>query len=261
MSETTDLLKAHVKGYSRKDGVYVRPHDRAGMPSMTTASKPVGPVHYHPRRGENGEKVIVKTPTMQSLPSTWHNPRAVATFVPDGDAPASINNIPLTKWRDHPQTNMGGDFCDGINEDLEEPDFLLPPGKKAGSGVVIEEPDGRVWVIAPTNAYGGYETTFPKGTAEPDLSLQGNALKECFEEAGLQVEITGFIGDFARTTSVARMYSARRVGGTPIAASWESQGVMLVPRDKLRDMLNMWSDQAVVDAIAGETDPSKVAAE
>lgn len=245
------LLKAHVKGYSKKDGTYVKPHERKGEPAGPAA------IHHHPRVGDKGEPVVIHHPTHASAPSTWHNPDAVATFVPDGDVPLGLNGVPFRAWRDHPRTTEGWDYVDGINEDLEEPPFDLPAGKKAASGVVIEEPDGRLWLIAPTNQFGGYHASFPKGTAEPGLSLQGGALKEAFEETGLQVEITGFLGDFERTTSKARLYTARRVGGTPTACGWESQAVHLVPKSKLYGLLNMWSDHAVAEAIGAGPAPKQ----
>ncbi|MDH6232992.1 ADP-ribose pyrophosphatase YjhB (NUDIX family) [Mesorhizobium soli] len=227
-----------------------KPHERDGGPGPASA-----PIYHHPRLGEKGEQVHVKNPSQASAPSTWHNPDAVATFVPDGDAPLSLHGVPFLAWRDHPRTNEGWGHVDGVNEDLHEPPFHPPRGKKAASGVVVEEPDGRVWLIAPTNQFGGYKASFPKGTAEPALSLQANAIKECFEEAGLQVEITGFVGDFARTTSVARLYRGRRVGGTPTAMGWESQAVHLVPKGHLYEYLNMWSDHKVAEIIGAGPSP------
>ncbi len=262
------LLKARVKGYSKKDGTYVKPHDRKDAPAAakpTKAAQVRKPtetdevLHYHPRAGENGDKVVVNKPSHPSAPSTWHNPNAVATFVPNGDVPASLNGVALTAWKDHPQTNEGWDYCEGVMDDLYEPAFHLPPGKKAASGVVIEEPDGRVWLIHPTNQFGGYQASFPKGTAELELSLQANACKEAFEECGLKIQITGFIGDFHRTTSVARMYRAKRVGGTPTAMGWESQGVSLVPKGLLYDHLNMWSDHGIAETVGAGPAPEKQA--
>lgn len=247
------LLKAHVRGHSKKNGTYVKPHFRDTGPSRAAAKVEM---HYHPSVGENGQPVVIKKPSVPSAPSTWHNPDAVATFVPGGDSPLSINGVALKRWKDHPRTSGGWDYVDGINHDLDEPPFDLPKGKKAAAGVIIEEPDGRVWVIHPTNAFGGYKSTFPKGTAEPELSLQGNALKECFEESGLKVEIVGFLGDYERTTSKARMYLARRVGGLPTDCGWETQGVSLVPRGKLYDHLNMWSDHSIAEAIGAGPAPA-----
>ncbi len=249
------LVKGHVKGYSKKDGTYVKPHER--QDDRAPAAAEAKPVHHHPRLGEKGEPVEIKHPSHASAPSTWHNPDAVATFVPDGDVPLSINGIPLRAWKDHPRTAEGWDYVDGVNDDLEEPPFDLPPGKKAASGVVIEEPDGRVWLIHPTNQFGGYEASFPKGTAEPELSLQANAIKETFEEAGLKVEITGFLGDYERTTSKARIYRAKRVGGDPTRCGWETQAVSLVPKGKLYDLLNMWSDHGIAEEIGAGPAPKQ----
>ena len=244
-----DLAKAHVKGHVR-DGHYVQPYDRGG------SSAPPGAVH-HPHKDHKGQPVLIKTPHHPSAPSTWDSPDAVATFVPHGDVPASLNGVPLRVWRDAPSTSAGWDYVDGIMDDLDEPPLVSKPGKSFGAGVIIEEPDGRVWVCAPTNQFGGYKATFPKGTAEPELSLQANAIKEAFEETGLKIAITGFIGDFDRTTSVARMYRAKRVGGTPIAMGWESQAVHLAPRDHLYDLLNGWADHPVAEAIGAGPAPKK----
>jgi 8-oxo-dGTP pyrophosphatase MutT (NUDIX family) len=246
----SDLTKAHIKGYSKKDGTYVRPHERAGEPSHPNAI-------HHPNSDDEGDQVMIHEPHHSSAPSTWHNPDAVATFVPGGDIPRSINGVALREWKDHPTTAEGWDYVEGVNEELEEPAFILAPGKKASAGVVIEESDGRVWLTAPTNQFGGYRASFPKGTAEPDLSLQATAIKECFEETGLKVEIVGFLGDYERTTSVARMYRARRVGGDPTSMGWESQAVHLVPKGILYEHLNMDPDHNIAEHIGAGPAPTK----
>lgn len=247
--DTGDMAKSHIKGYTKKDGTYVKPHERAGEAHHV-------PVH-HPKTNDYGKPVLIKKPTKPSAASTWHSPDAVATFVPNGDVPLSINGIPVKRWRDYPKTVEGWEYEDGINHDLEEPPFKLPKGKKASAGVVIEESDGRVWIAHPSNAFGGYEASFFKGTVEPGQSLQGAALKEALEESGLKIEITGFIGDFERTTSVARVYRARRVGGSPVDCGWETQGVSLVPKGMLYDHLNMWSDHGIAEAIGAGPAPQK----
>jgi ADP-ribose pyrophosphatase YjhB (NUDIX family) len=243
-----DLAKAHVKGHMRGEH-YVRPYDRNGHEPL--------PPHHHPKLGEKGEAVLVKAPHHPSAESTWDNPDAVATFVPGGDVPRELNGVPFRRWRDAPTTAEGWDYCDGIAEDLEEPAFHVAPGKSVGAGVVVEEPDGRVWLCAPTNAFGGYHATLPKGTAEKGLSLQANAIKEAFEETGLRVRITGFIGDFDRTTSKARMYRAVRVGGDPTDSGWETQAVHLCPKGNLYELLNGWADHPVAEAVGAGPAPKK----
>lgn len=241
------LLKAHIKGYTRA-GVYVRPHERGGP-----AGHP--PAHDHPKMHDDGKPIEISYPHHPSAPSTWHNGDAVATFVPDGDAPPSINGVRLHRWRDHPTTVDGWDYDPGVNDDLAEPAVEMKPGKSIGAGVIIEEPDGRVWLTAPTNAFGGYHATFPKGTAEKGLSLQACAIKEAFEETGLRIRITGFLGDFERSTSVARMYRAVRVGGTPVEAGWESQAVHLVPKSLLYEHLNGRADHPIAEMVGAGPAP------
>ena len=245
------VLKSHVKGHVR-GGHYVGPYERKDGPGAAPKHPNAAP---HPRRDHKGDLVTVNEPSRPSAPSTWEHPDAVATFVPHGHAPEQLHGVPLEPWHDAPTTDDGWDYVDGVNDDLAEPPFVVTPGKVVGAGVIIEEPDGRVWVCAPTNGFGGYRATFPKGTAEHGLSLQANACKEAFEETGLKVRITGFIGDFERTTSKARMYRAVRVGGTPTAMGWESQAVHLIPKDRLYDHLNGWADHPVAEAIGAGPAP------
>jgi len=241
-----DLLKSHVKGHMRSDGVYIRPYER-GAPALPRSI-------HHPRLGEKGELVLIQAPHHASLPSTWASPDAVATFTPGGDAPLAIGGVPLRAWKDHPTTAEGWNYDDGVNHDLHETALRVPLGKKPSSGVIIEEADGRVWLTAPTNSFGGYDATFPKGSAEPGLSLQANAIKEAWEESGLRVEIIGLVGDFERTTSVARMYRARRIGGSPVDAGWEAQAVVLCPKGHLYEHLNGLADHPIAEVIgAGPT--------
>lgn len=269
MNRRVVLLKAYVKGYTRKDGTYVRPYTTKtpsakgkagpGQKSLLSSDGKPAPEPLpasavpHPVADENGEEVMIHYPSKPTAPETWNDPQEVATFVPGSPVPAELNGVAFAPWEDHPVTEDGWDYIDGVDDDLDEPPLNVPAGKKISSGVVIEEPDGRVWLTAPTNAFGGYKASFPKGTAEPELSLQANAIKEVFEETGLQVKIVGFLGDYTRTTSVARMYRAVRVGGTPSAMGWESQAVHLAPKDKLYDLLNMSSDHGIAQEIgAGE---------
>ncbi|EDY2030008.1 NUDIX hydrolase [Salmonella enterica] len=230
----------------RKDGVYVKPHQTKTQKEAPEATKPAS--HYHAQPNEQGKRVKVQKPTLASAPSTWNNAEAIATFTPQGDHPRRIGKVPFTGWTAQPKTKAGWNYVPGINWHLDEKPLVVAPGKHPGAGVIIEEDDGRVWLVTPTNSYGGYRNTFPKGTCEEGLSYQANAIKEAWEEAGLHVEITGILGDFERTTSTARMYTARRLGGNPVDMGWESQAVRLVPKNRLLELLNMEPDQDVLKA-------------
>lgn len=228
----------------RKDGAWVKPHQTKTQKKIA----PPKPVAKHAKLDDKGKTVAVHKPSFPSHPRTWHAPEAVATFTPEGDHPRQIGGVALKKWEDNPQTNAGWNYVEGLNYDLKEQPLHVPPGKHPAAGVIIEEDDGRVWLVAPTNGFGGYHNSFPKGTCEQGLSIQANAIKEAWEESGLKVEITGVLGDFERTTSVARMYVAKRTGGNPVDMGWESQAVRLVPKDKLMDLLNMAPDKVIIDA-------------
>lgn len=207
----------------------------------------------HPAVDDYGKPVWVNYPSKASPSVVWNDPEATATFTPGSPAPDVIQGIPTKLAYKPPQTAAEWAKVPGQNPSVEAmlPELTAPKGQAIGAGVIVQEEDGRVWIVSPTNGYGGYRQTFPKGTYEEDVpSLQANAIKEAFEESGLQVEITGVLGDFQRTTSVARMYLAKRVGGSPARMGWESQAVRLAPIETLRQWLNRGDvDHPIVDAL------------
>lgn len=293
------FLKAHVKGYTRKDGVFVKDHDtkaaaaaavappkvtskkawpgwdkdiKTAKQAATPAKKPKAappPIKapqlgqgslfggspsgmkpsypnavLHPRLDDDGKPFKINEPNTPTAPETWQDGAAIALWTPDSETPAELHGVAFAPWTDHPQTETGWDYVDGQMDDLDEPAMELH-GKDPAAGVIVEEPDGRVWVVRPSNGFAGYRATFPKGHADEGMSLQATAIKEAFEESGLQVAITGFIGDVERTQTVTRYYRARRVGGTPAAMGWETQGVALVPREQLHSYVNRPVDRTV----------------
>lgn len=219
--------------------------------------KPPSSAVPHPHRDNHGDEVLVHYPTKPSPEIVWDDPESTATFVPGGMAPPALNGIDMVDSFPAPKDAEGWLNVPGQNPDVEAgfPDLTAPKGKSIGAGVIIQEPDGRVWIVSPTNRFGGYHQTFPKGTYEDDIaSLQANAIKEAYEESGLQVEITGVLGDFQRTTSMARFYLAKRIGGSPANMGWESQAVRLAPVSHLRDWLNRDNiDHPIVEAFEAYT--------
>ncbi|MDQ7747390.1 NUDIX hydrolase [Hydrogenophaga pseudoflava] len=206
---------------------------------------------FHPRKNDDGQLVELRSPSKPTALASWDDPEQIATVVPDGPMPESLNGIALATWTDAP-TDIAAwaKLATLQTEDFSEPPMTTAPGKRAASGVVILESDDRVWVVSPSNQYGGYVNTFPKGKLDAGMSLRANALKEGFEESGLQVVLTGFLCDSVRSTSVTRYYTARRVGGHPGDMCWESQAVQLVPRNLLSKFVTHPNDQSVLQALA-----------
>lgn len=196
---------------------------------------------YHPALNNHGLPVALKNPSMPSPLSAWRQATEAATVVPGGALPPELNGVALCAWTDVPTSTAAWNAVDGQCA-FDEPPFLPPPGKAPAAGVVILESDGRVWLVAPSNAFGGYAATFPKGRIEDDVNPQATAIREAYEESGLKVEITGFLADSSRTQSYTRYYLARRTGGDPASMGWESQAVHLVPRALLADFLTHAND-------------------
>ena len=283
------FVKSQNPGYTRKDGVHVDPFSDKRVVKVVQAkwsatggtitapqygfpkAKPAWPsgvstysqsslfapktpfvipasAKQHPKLKEDGKKHLIYYPSKPTGAETWTDPAAVATFVPGGSAPDELHGVAFAPWDDVP-ADEDWDFVVGQNHDLVEPAFPSVKGKNPASGVIITEPDGRVWIVAPTNRFSNVINTFPKGGREDGLSLQANAIKECFEESGLKVEIDGYAGDVERSTTVARYYHAHRVGGSPVDCGWESQAVRLVPVTDLHEFLNLATDREVLSWI------------
>lgn len=200
----------------------------------------------HPRPDHRGLPVHLSRPHAPTSIEAWVDPSSLATTVPEGPRPEVLNGLPLKPWQDAPRTLVAWAKVAGQGAFTEPP----PPSRHLTAGVVILEPEGRVWTVSPSNAFGGYVNTFPKGHPDPGLSLRATAIKEAFEETGLKVALTGWLVDVTRTTSLARYYLARRLGGDPAAMGWESQAVHLVPMALLPSHLTHPKDQPILAALA-----------
>jgi ADP-ribose pyrophosphatase YjhB (NUDIX family) len=209
---------------------------------------------YHPRPNDQGDPIVLRQPHQPTALAAWEQPYVLATVTPDAPMPAAVAGLAIAAWQAAPTSNEGWKQL-AATMAFEEPPAMAVAGLLPASGVIVVEPDGRVWVVSPSNRYGGYSNTFPKGKNElaQALCLSANALKEVFEEAGLQVELTGFLCDSVRSTSVTRYYLARRLGGNPAGMCWESQAVHLVPAAQLAAFVSHQSDQAIVVALQNAT--------
>lgn len=192
---------------------------------------------FHPKPNERGLPEPLHAPTPPTPMASWLEPQAVATVIPEGPLPPALNGIPFVPWRDAPGDDAGWAEVSGQGAPFDEPPFVPAPNRKVAAGALIVEEDGRVWVVHPSNGFGGYAATFPKGTLDPGVPLRATAVREAYEESGLRVVLTGFVMDLTRSRSRTRYYLARRVGGSPADMGWESQAVSLAPRARLAELL------------------------
>lgn len=274
------FLKSHVKGHFR-DGKWVKDYDNKvvkGPPSKSLSVKHPGafpgesgysggyvggfkskpklpPEGFHPKVGDKGEDVPIYKLSQATPLDAFSDPSQIATVLPGGETPKELNGVVFAPWHDVPRSLHDWAEVEGQNVDDEPEMPEVPDHVKIGAGVIVQEPDGRFWVIHPTNQFGGYKGSFPKGTVEDGLPMQASAIKEAYEESGLKVELLGHFMDVKRTTSVARYYRARRIGGTPADAGWESQAVSLVPASKLYEALNMAPDHKLAEALGAGPAP------
>lgn len=195
---------------------------------------------FHPCPDDTGVAVTIHRPSLPTPLASWDDAALHATVIPGGVMPPLLNGlVPARCALSLPS----------FEEAVPEPEFVLPPGLKAAAGAVVVEDDGRVWLVSPTNGFGGYAATFPKGRVDPGASLQHTAVREVFEESGLAVRLEAFLADVRRTQTYTRYYVARRVGGCPSAMGWETQAVHLVPAARLGEIAAHPNDAAVIRAL------------
>jgi len=191
--------------------------------------KPQG--HVHPKRDDGGQPVLIRAPSPPTGPRAWKTAQQIAPGLPGGKLPASLHRVRLQPWENAPTTSAGWEALAG-ESDIPEPAFKVPKGLAPAAGVVVKESDGRIWMICPTNQFGGCEVTFPKGRLD-SKSLQSTALCEAYEESGLRVRLLRHLVDVRRSQTYTRYYLAERLGGSPADMGWETQCVMLVPASEL----------------------------
>ena len=209
-------------------------------------------MNYRPKFDDHGRKVTIVSPSNPSPLSNWAEAGQVATVTPGGEMPNIVNGLVIARWQDVPTDTEDWESL-AARHPIDEPPFFPTAHKKHAAGVVVEESDGRVWLVSPTNRYGGYANTFPKGTCDVGMSRQATAIKEAFEESGLKVELTGYLADSDRSLSFTRYYRARRVGGNPADMGWESQAVHLVPKNRLVKFLTHHNDLPLLDVLLAAT--------
>jgi ADP-ribose pyrophosphatase YjhB (NUDIX family) len=220
----------------------------------------------------------VATPAQPATgsPSPLHRGANVITGVP-AQAPMALPTVPHKEeieWstgKPEPGTLHGVDFAPAPHhfwehvkdKDIGEPAPTRPINR---AGVMVQEPDGRIWIVRPTNEFGDRKHTLPGGGVETGLTHQQNALKEVWEETGLQVEITGHLGDFrdSNNGNNGRLYIGRRIGGAPWDAkiephiidrktgkpSAESSEVLLVTPERAGKLLHRSDDLAQLMTVA-----------
>lgn len=142
---------------------------------------------------------------------------------------------------------------------IDEPE-LPPTAEHYKAGVVIQEPDGRVWLINPKDGFGGYAFTWPKGRHdmhEGGEPLWATAVREAYEETGLAVRLQEHLADLPNEDgNITRYYLAERLAGGPefVGTPDEIGSIVLVDAAAAGEYLHRNGapdprDNAVVDAL------------
>lgn len=141
-------------------------------------------------------------------------------------------------------SRVGADpALDGHDDSSPRPwSATVPPGKKVAYGGVVFDPEGRVLLREPRNHFDGYVWTFPKGRPDPGESPEATALRETFEETGVQATIDRAIpGEFPGGTTINRYFlmSAPLESGAVPDNDPETQAIRWVAPAEAMRMIGM----------------------
>jgi 8-oxo-dGTP pyrophosphatase MutT (NUDIX family)/uncharacterized NAD(P)/FAD-binding protein YdhS len=218
------------------------------------------PLHaWHPALPEG--EFAIHVPTTPSPPALWPRKDISLTFVPGAPAPAELNGIPMRSAT--PPTDARAWLADSKEDiaiDTPYP-FGFASNGRPTAGVVIFEgwPVPRLWLVVPSNGYGG-RVTLPQGGADDGELLPVTALRELFEETGMRARLRSVVGDFgleydptppelrAPTSNDTRFFEGDRIGGSVRDAGWETQALILATYEDALWLLERPRDRAIVRA-------------
>lgn len=89
-----------------------------------------------------------------------------------------------------------------------DPDAPAPTSRKTSASVFVQDEQGRVLVLQRTD---NHLWTIPTGAVKKGESVGAAAVRECREETGLQVEVTGLVGVFSTPDHVIAYWHGDRL--------------------------------------------------
>lgn len=144
------------------------------------------------------------------------------------------------KWSALPM--MDGKFHDA---DLHTPELFGPRQDDAAYGAVVFDDQGRVLLRRPTNEFGGYAWTWPKGKQETGDHPIDTAVREVAEETGYTIETVGLLrGGFSSGSSTSHFFVARAVHHDPKTMHWETEAVEWLSPEEAVERIKLSSNTA-----------------
>jgi ADP-ribose pyrophosphatase YjhB (NUDIX family) len=119
---------------------------------------------------------------------------------------------------------------------------------KVASGVVVEQ-EGKVLLVRRRLEPHRGEWSLPAGFVDAGEAPDWTAVRECLEETGLEVEVTGLLDvisgrEHPRGADIVIVYAARWVGGTPDPSDDVDQVAFFAP-DELPQLAFRATEQAI----------------
>jgi 8-oxo-dGTP pyrophosphatase MutT (NUDIX family) len=145
-------------------------------------------------------------------------------------------------------SNVQPNFKSFRDKEIYEPEVI-----PQSSGIIVQEPDGRIWIRRVANDFEGFIYSLAKGQLERGLSIQQNAIKETFEELGLLCDIKRWLTDFYGRYTISRFYLGKRIGGHPSDILGhriqETDYIVLTDLKTAKELCNMERDKEILNLL------------
>jgi ADP-ribose pyrophosphatase YjhB (NUDIX family) len=170
----------------------------------------------------------------------------IAVFDRNTPVPAGLHGVDFEPWQ-APETLEGWRTMEGQYVEIDAAySYHSRADKNNAVATVLFEQDGRFWVIARKGTQGREEYSLPEGLVEDGLPQQASAIKHANEALGLRAHLLDVAGDYDNEGSRARVYIARRTGGTIAQRLAEGEKLLLVPFAKASELLIDARDQQIL---------------
>lgn len=122
----------------------------------------------------------------------------------------------------------------------QECGFILYINPKVAAGALIEDEGRVVLVRRGIEPRAGY-WALPSGFAECGETIEETAIRECWEETGLRIELDDLLGVYSVNSNfygylILVLYSAHVVGGELVAGDDASEACLFAPAELPSDM-------------------------
>ncbi|HJZ87545.1 MAG TPA: NUDIX hydrolase [Polyangia bacterium] len=124
---------------------------------------------------------------------------------------------------------------------------IAPAGKWISAGGVVFDQKGRIALVRQWDRSSRLRWTLPKGRLDPGETLTAAALREVYEEAGVRVRITSYLGRYKGKRHFTHYFRMLLVRDDGCHDTSETAEVRFVKPAKARRLMRSRRDRTVLE--------------